>query len=406
MRSLTAYELTLVAGGLSSGTTDPIGGYPTLVEPPKLNQYGTADPKAAVAELAQFFSSIGDVLASGEAHYGSNQNSDPEAYQNAGVYDSMFMGMFGSLPTVQNSPAAHFFDNLYSGVDPEFLISSFTPNGIAGKHYNDNGSIAGSITIQSQTENHAAFNVNGQVLYGIWHDGTPQNTSIPITSDVPIDIITSAHMTGFWEISTSVLPGFNSNIAPPRAEGNSSPTSNPPSLPAGWNALFDHAVDTAASHLTSIINSYSDHTTWEYSAYVYLDKDGVLRESKVVKGNHNDVGQHTWEDYGIGAGDVVVGMVHNHPDYYTYDNGTAVLNGNSKYIDNGDLLALRTLANAHGAFVVNGVNMTRAYIVHSGGMDEYDYVQNINTVITNIDPTNPTGVSQVKISMDAVKANQ
>lgn len=402
MRVLSSYELDLIAGGLLTGSTDGSGGGGTG-DPGTGGSRGDISSVAVpVVEgllaptalgLASFFDALSTTVADAPQH--DTQNSDPEGNANYSPLDSTFLDMFGWMPAVQAMPEAHYWDFLTQGIDQEFLLASADLSSFSGTFVGGDHTTVGSVTVDAFDSTHAAFTINGVTSFGVWHPGTsptsPSGTGTGTLEDPIIIHGNSGDPGGYWtftDISPFSLPDDYSYT--PLNGGTATGSTTSPAYPAGWDATYDHSVDTHASHLAQLINGKPDSEFREYSAFVYKDANGVLHESQVLMGKETTTGNpngvpYTFGDYGIPGDATIVAFIHNHPEYYPeMVNGvlTYNLNGNAQYIDNGDIsgmIALATLKDAAGnpyADVQNGVNYFRDYIVHGTTVGEYDYVNN------------------------------
>lgn len=224
MRELTIDELYNVAGGCqntscyhqestyddgSGGGSPPPASAPI---PTPMIWLGVLD------DISELFDTMTDVVSQYDSEYRDrdatwDQNS---SYNDANTapFGTMFMEMFGWLPSVQANPAAHYWDYLEQDIDPEFLMVANAPGQLTGTYAGQAMHMKAMGTDTNGNEQFV-FEVNGLRLVGTWNAGDATKSS-------ENEIVVTA---GSW---TFAFVGMASD-----PYNYTTPSPPPPSIPAG-----------------------------------------------------------------------------------------------------------------------------------------------------------------------------
>ena len=221
MRLLTSYELDLVAGGAMTGSTNGTGGgddggsggstgggstgggstMPPLTTPMLW--------QGALENLQQFFDQAENSINNYEPRQGDQNSNYDDDRADYGPFSSMFMEMWGFLPSVQRNPAAHYWDYLTENVDPEFLFETSSVSGVSAQF--SGGNVAITSMPGSSDSNIMLYNVNGLLLRGVWHDAPPSGNADEIE-------VNGGHWTfDFIGLASDGMPAAPPPLAPSSA---------------------------------------------------------------------------------------------------------------------------------------------------------------------------------------------
>ncbi len=359
MRPLTIDELnSVVGGGQNSQDTiypnDPSQNPSTIVVsvPDYVVPSGTRDISA---DLQAFFSHAENAVDNYQASRDGQNSNYGDPSEDTGPMPEAFMELFGTSPGVQHNTAAHFWDYLSAGIDPEFQLAqydsaSFTVNGTSGS--------STLVAMGEDSSGHQIFamNDNGFVTYlrlvPGWTSGTPGEMEGMGNLVQIISVGEASQALGGLGAST---PGGQPYLPSPPVE----------SYPSWWNHQTDYNIDKIAAEINDKINQKADHEYIEYQSWIYRNSDGVLKYTDPYRGTELGVSRGEIE---LPAGSVLVGEMHNHPSFLP----DGSYNAYAVETDYGDMTNLKNVANSVSADSA----YYRSYVTHSGYVSEYDYIQN------------------------------
>ena len=228
MRLLTSYELDLVAGGAMTGSTNGTGtggddgGSGGSTGGSSTSSGSTMPPlttpmlwQGALENLQQFFDQAEGAINSYEPRQGDQNSNYDDDRADYGPFSSMFMEMWGFLPSVQRNPAAHYWDYLTENVDPEFLFES-SASGVSAQF--SGGNVAITSMPGSSDSDIMLYNVNGLLLRGVWHAAPPSGSIDEIE-------VNGGHWT--FDFIGMASDGIPASPPPPAPSSSGSPAPDP-----------------------------------------------------------------------------------------------------------------------------------------------------------------------------------
>lgn len=405
MRELTLDEISSVAGGLqqttggdggNDGSGGGSGGSGTPPPPPPPPVMSMVSPTAYA--LQQFFDDFSDAAATNNQYSGSDYDHDSGA--DYAPYD-----MNQGIPS--HDPGNAYWNSWDQDIDPEFLeaITAGTPNYvISGTLSLPDLHLDSTVALDVIDSTHLETYVDGQFLVGTYHGVAPPPVNPNAAGTLADPIVITGSGDGYWTFSFTGAPPPQS--APPpinvggqtvnfAAPGSGNGYNGTTGYPVGWNNAYDHDIDAVASDLASKISAKVDSETREYGAFIWRDTNGALHETDVLPGNYNDAGSYSPTDYGVPQGATLVGFIHNHPSYYTVTDAAGNIvsrtpNAAYSYTDSGDMNSMNWVVQHYNSGQypndpintwsynidnVGGINYYRNYVVASGNVSEYDFIQ-------------------------------
>jgi hypothetical protein len=264
----------------------------------------------ALANVSAFFDELTDQIASGSPGVRYDLVSAYDMGENWAPFDQAFLDQWGWLPTVQQSPASHYWDFLTQDVDPEFQLASLFAGGFSA---NVNGHESSITQIGDASDNTYLIDQDGFLTRAIWHPG-----SVTTGGEKDPIIITGG---GYWTVELINVMRFDSlAYESPSNAGNSPGALEPRDTPCVETTFLTPGIsrtdaNRAALAASNAIASKNDVQTFEWSSLIYAINGSVYY---TTPNSDHLVDGVNWTSSDalkqIPDGAVIIGVVHNHPD--------------------------------------------------------------------------------------------